>query len=236
MSPVGSRPMGAAMASLLLALALAGCDSELAPSSDAEGPATDQPTEGGAQAEPMDIELQGVVSMTEFFSLAVPAGWSSAEPVPGGAFVMANSQAALDRHQGGQAVEAGDLVINVGFLPYRLLEANELRGLGFQFDAPLDVFLQSLMPMFKTDAALTFSQAELVSLGNDREAGRMTVSAEGREGIVLMFPAGDRVIALVSAVAAPGGMAQFEAVTYSVASGVTFGGEQDALYGALLGG
>ncbi|HSR46478.1 MAG TPA: hypothetical protein VLL77_00685 [Anaerolineales bacterium] len=225
-----SRSKAAAAAFVLLALTLAGCAGQLTPTRETEGQAPDQPSEAPA------IDLQEAESVTEMFTLMVPEGWSQEEVVPGAAFVMASSEAALDRYRATGGAEEGDLVVNVGFLPYRLLETNELRALDFQVDASPDVFLQSLMPMFLVDPGLTFSQADLVSLGNDREAGRMTVSAEGQEGIVLMFPAGDRVIAFVSAVTSPGGMAQFEDITYSIASGVTFGGDSDALFGALLGG
>jgi hypothetical protein len=203
--------------------------SPIAPETPVEEPTAEVPTRAAT-------DMEEYISMTEFFSVKVPAGWSSEEIVPGGAIVMANSQAARNRYDSGTAVESGDFVLNIGFLPYRLLETNELRSLNFQFDASPDVFLQSLMPMFHVAEDLVISDPELVSLSDEREAGLMTVSAEGQEGMVLMFVAGDRVIALVSTVAFPGEMDQFKEIAYSVAADVVFSGAQDALYGALLGG
>lgn len=183
-----------------------------------------------------DEDMQEFVSTTEFFRVRVPSGWSTEERVPGSAVVMANSEPALDRYTSGSAVEPGDLVINVGFLPYRLLQSNELRSLDFQYEAPPDVFLQSLLPMFRTDEDLVIGDAELISLNDERDAGMLTVSGEGREGMILMFAAGDGVIALVSTVASPGEMGAFQDISYAVAATVAFSGANDALYGALLGG
>lgn len=191
------------------------------------------PTEEPA---PAAANLEVHVSVTEFFSVQVPDGWSTAEVIPGADFVMANSEAALERHSSGSGIEPGDLVLNVGFIPYRLLQTNELRALDFQFDASPDLFLQSLLPMFRTDDSLDISDPELVSLNDQRDAGVLTVSAEGREGMILMFSAGDSVIALVSAIAFPGEMGQFQELANAIAAGVSFSGAQDALYGTLLGG
>lgn len=199
---------------------------------------TPEPTQEpeSVPAEEMKEEsMEEFVSMTELYSVNVPANWSSEELVPGGAFVMANSQDALDRFKGESALESGDFVINVGFLPYRLLETNELRALNFRYDASPEIFFQSLLPMFQIDEAVTLSDPELTSLGEGIDAGLMRVSGEGREGMILMFLAGDRVVAMISAVAYPGEMDNFEEITYSVAAEVVFSGSQDALYGALLG-
>jgi hypothetical protein len=183
-----------------------------------------------------DTEMEQIVSVTEFFTLQVPVGWSTKEVLPGANFVMANSEQALERYRSGRAIETGDFVVNVGFLPYRLLQTNELRSLDFQYDAPLDVFFQSLMPMFRITDDLVISEPQLVSLNGEREASLMTVSEAGQEGTVLMISAGDSVIALVSSVAFPGEMDQFQAIAESVAAEVEFSGNQDALYGVLLGG
>jgi hypothetical protein len=204
------------------------------PSPIASEPTAEEPTEEVPTR--AATELEEFVSATEFFSVKVPAGWSKDEVFPGAALVMANSEAALERYESGSAVESGDLVLNIGFLPYRLLETNELRSLNFQFDGSPDVFLQSLLPMFHIDDDLVIGDPELVSLSDERDAGLMTVSTEGREGMVLMFIAGDRVIAMVSTVAFPGEMDQFQEIAFSVAAEVAFSGAQDALYGALLRG
>jgi hypothetical protein len=79
-------------------------------------------------------------------------------------------------------------------------------------------------------------EAELVSLSDERDAGLLKVSDEGREGVVMMFTAGDSVIALVSTVVFPGEMGQLQEIAFSIAAEVVFSGAQDALYGALLGG
>jgi hypothetical protein len=183
-----------------------------------------------------DPEMEQFVSVTEFFTLQVPVGWSTEEVLAGANFVMANSEQALKRHRSGEAIEAGDFVVNIGFLPYRLFQTNELRSLDFQYDAPPDVFFQSLMPMFRTTDELVISEPQLVSLNDEREASLMTVSEAGQEGAVLMISAGDSVIALVSSVAFPGELSQFQAIAESVAAEVEFSGNQDALYGVLLGG
>ncbi len=183
-----------------------------------------------------DTEMGEFVSITEFFTLQVPEGWSTEEVLPGANFVMANSEEALVRYRDGRAIESGDFIVNIGFLPYRLLQTNELRSLDFQFDAPPDIFFQSLMTMFRTADDLVISEPQLVSLNDKREAGLMIVSEEGKEGAVLMLSAGDNVIALVSSVAFPGEMDQFQAIAESVAAELEFNGNQDALYGVLLGG
>ncbi|HCB48489.1 MAG: hypothetical protein AMJ56_21420 [Anaerolineae bacterium SG8_19] len=218
--------------------------SATAPEAPAEEP-TEVPTEEAmSDVEPTPTEAPAIattdmeeyVSTTEFFSLKVPAGWSSEETLPGAAFVVANSEEALARYQDDSTVEPGDFVMNVGFIPYRLLQTNELRNLNFAYDAPPDVFLQSLLPMFRTMGEAVMSDIELVSLSEETEAGRLTVSDAGREGMVLMFAAGDSVIALVSTVGFPGEMDEYQDMAYAVASEVAFSGEQDALYGTLLGG
>jgi pimeloyl-ACP methyl ester carboxylesterase len=189
-----------------------------------------------AEAPSTELDTKEFASVTGLFSVKVPAGWSVEELVPGGAFVMANSEAALDRYHGSSAVEPGDFVLNVGFLPYALLRSNELSSLNFQFEAPPDVFLRSLLPMFHVAADAVLSEPELISLNDERDAGVLTVSAGGREGMILMFAAGDGVIALVSPIAFPGEMDEFQKIAYSVAAEVVFSGAQDALFGALLGG
>lgn len=205
------------------------------PQQTEEPVATVEPTPTAAPVSLVN-DLDDYVSVTEFFSLKVPAGWSSEETFPGGAFVMANSEAALERYKNDGAVSSGDFVLNIGFLPYDLFEQREVKPLGIQFEATPDVFLQSLLPMFniKEDAAL--SDVSLVSVSDERDAGMLAVSEEGREGLILMFEAGDGVVAFVSTVAFPGETADFQEVAYAVAAGVTFGGAHEALYGQLLRG
>jgi len=203
-------------------------------------PAPETPSQGDTASteEPATAEtvMEEYVSMTEFFSVQVPAGWISEETFPGGAFITANSEAALSRFNNGGAVESGDLVLNIGFLPYELFRQREVVPLGIQFDAPPDLFLQSVLPVFRFADNAIVSAPELVALSDEREAGLVTLSDEGREGIILMFEAGDEVVAFVSAVGFPGELAPFQELTYAVAAGVAFSGAQEALYGTLLGG
>lgn len=178
-------------------------------------------------------------SATDLFSLKVPDGWSSEEILPGADFVMANSESALERYTGGRAVQSGDVVLNVGFLPLALLRENQLKHLGFQFEASPEVFLQSLLPMFRIGdepAGNVAGKATLVSLSDEREAGMLTLSDEGREGMVLMFEAGDGVLAFVSVEAYPGELAEFQALAHALAAEVIYSGAQEALYAALYGG
>ncbi len=178
------------------------------------------------------------LSSTNLFRLYVPTGWHTEESVPGAGLVMANTEAALERYDKGNALESGDIVLNVGFLPMALLQEKELSHLGFQFKAPPDVFLQSLLPMFHvggTPASDVGGKPALVSLGNEQDAGMLTFSEDGRDGLILVFFAGDDVITFLSATTFPGGMGEFQEITYAVAAGVAYSGSQDALYSKLYG-
>jgi hypothetical protein len=196
---------------------------------------TQEPPES-AESDVEPISLEEYVSITEFFSLKVPVGWASAEIFPGGAFIMANSEAALDHYTNGSAFEPDDLVINVGFLPYELFRQREVVPLNIQFDATPDLFLQSILPIFRVAGNAVLSDTELVSLNDERDAGLATISDQGREGLVLMFVAGDEVIALVSAVGYPGDMAVYKETIYAIATEAVFNGAQDALFRTFLGG
>jgi hypothetical protein len=182
----------------------------------------------------MTTELEEYVSVTDFFSLKIPSGWSSEETFPGGAFVMANSEAALGRYQSRSAVEPGDYVLNVGFLPFSLFKQREVVPLNIQLGGPPDAFLRSAMPLFNVDDDAVLSEVELISTDGERDAGLMTVSAEGRQGMILTFTAGDGVVALISTAGYPGELADFQDLTYAIASEVTFSGAEDVLYGAFL--
>jgi hypothetical protein len=184
-------------------------------------------------------EMEEIVSATEFFTVKIPAGWSRQEVVPGADFVLGNSEAALERYNTRGDIESGDYVLNVGFLPLALLQERDLSHLGFQFDASPEVFLQSLLPLFRSGdlpAGDNAGEAVLVSLSDEREAGMLTLSDEGREGLILVFTAGDGVLAFVSAVGYPGETGSLQEIAYAVAAEVVFSGTQDALYGALYGG
>jgi len=193
---------------------------------------------GKEWAKEPDFPSAEFVSSTELFSLYVPTGWSMEEVIPGADLLMANSETALTRYRNGNTLESGELVLNVGFLPLALLQEKELSHLGIQVEAPPDAFLQSLMPMFLLEdqpAKDVAGEANLVSLSDGRDAGMLSLSEDGREGLLLVFTAGKDVFAFVSATTYPGEMNEFQEITYAVAAGVTYSGSQDVLYSKLYG-
>lgn len=194
-------------------------------------------TKEGQAMEP-GFPATAFVSSTDLYNLMIPIGWSTQEVIPGADVLITNTEAALERYTNNDAIESGDTVLNVGFLPLALLQEKELAHLGFQFKASPEVFLQSLLPMFRIgneSAVNVAGEVTLVSLGNGRDAGMLTFSEEGREGLILVFAAGDDVFSFVSAIGFPGEMEEFQEITFSVAAGVTYNGSQDALYKVLYG-
>jgi hypothetical protein len=178
------------------------------------------------------------VSSTELFSLYVPTGWSMEEVIPGADLVMANSETALTHYRDRSALESGELVLNVGFLPLALLQEKELSHLGIQVEAPPDAFLQSLLPMFllgDQPAKEVAGEAGLVSLSDGRDAGMLSLTEDEREGLILVFTASKEVFAFVSATTYPGEMGEFQEATFAIAAGVAYSGSQDALYSKLYG-
>lgn len=234
-------------------LALAACAPQKqavteTPTPDAQVDSTPQatstsavPEAAGAESshDPSSVSTEEYVSVTELFRLSVPTGWSTAEAFPGADFVMANSEAALERITNGSPMESGEIALKIGFLPLALLQEKQLAYLDFQFGAPPDVFLKSLLPMFQigdqqaVDAA---GDPTLITLPDSREAGLLTLSAEGREGMILLFEAGEGVLAVVSVVSFPGETTRFQELVNALAAEVLYSGPQDALYGVLLGG
>lgn len=168
------------------------------------------------------------------FQLSYPSAWLIEETFPGASVLLANKSEALDRHRSGVAPEAGDLVVNVGLVPYALMRQREVVPLGIQFDAGADVFFASAAPMFKLSDGATLGDILLQELDGGREAGRAPVSAEDSEGLVLWVPMSGDAAALVSTVAALGDSDRFEEVILAIASSIAFDGDADALYGGLL--
>jgi hypothetical protein len=194
--------------------------------------------QGAERAREPSFPSAEFVSSTELFSLYVPMGWSMEEVIPGANLAIANNETALARYRNGNALESGELVLNVGFLPLALFQEKELSHLGFQFEAQPDEFLQSLLPMFRfgqAPAISTAGDAKLVPLGDGRDAGMLAFSEERREGLLLFFIAGDNVFAFVSATTLPGGLLEFQETILEVAAKVTYTGSQDALYSKLYG-
>jgi hypothetical protein len=190
------------------------------------------------QAKEPNFPSTEYISSTELFSLYIPSGWSTEEDISGADLLMANSEAALAHYHNGNTLESGELVLNVGFLPLALLQEKELSHLGIQVEAPPDAFLQSLLPMFllgNQPAREAAGEVELVSLSDGRDAGLLSLSEDGREGSILVFPAGKDVFAFISATTYPGEMNGFQEITYAVAAGITYSGSQDELYSKLYG-
>jgi hypothetical protein len=221
--------------------------SQIKPLVTVEEPAIDPSEElsGGSDSAPSakltttKTQLEEYVSVTELFNLKVPTGWSMQEAVPGGDLVMANSDAALERFRSGSALVSGDFALNVGFLPLALLQEKEFSHLGLKFEASPEVLLESLLPMFRVGdipAKDVLGKPELVSVRDDRDAGLLTISDKKHEGLILVFAAGDNVLAFVSSSGYPGKSRELRDITYMIAAQVEFSGAQDALYGALYGG
>lgn len=182
-----------------------------------------------------ETEMQEYISVRESFSIQVPADWHTEEVVVGIALVTANSEAALERYNNGNTPESGDFILNVGFLPYELLQARELVPLNIQFEATPDIFLQSFLPVFRANGDAVVGDVELVSLSDTRAVGLLTFSDEGREGTVMVFIAGEEVLAFVSTVGFPGEMSEFQEITAAIAAEVEFTAPQQTLWFALLG-
>ncbi|MEJ2513223.1 MAG: hypothetical protein P8Y72_16710 [Anaerolineales bacterium] len=193
---------------------------------------------GKVQAQEPAFPVTKFVSSTELFSLYVPTGWSMEEVVPGVDLLMANSEAALEHYRSEGALESGELVLNIGFLPLTLFQEQALAHLKIQTDASPEVFLQSILPMFLVEgepAGNVVGEPVLASLGDGREAGTLTFSKEGRDGLILVFKAGKDVFAFVSVTTYPGGMVEFQETAYQVAAGITYDGSGSALYSKLNG-
>jgi hypothetical protein len=186
-------------------------------------------------ASAQDSGMREFVSESEFFSIQVPADWHTEEVVPGIALVTANSEAAFARYSAGETPESGDFVVNVGFLPYEVLRQRELASWNIQFDATPDIFLQSFLPLFRLDEETLMGDAQLISLSDTRDAGQLSFSDGEREGTVVVFHAGEEIVGFVSTVGAVGETADFQDVTYAIATEAEFSAPQQTLWFALLG-
>jgi len=160
------------------------------------------------------------------------------EIIPGSDVVVANTESALSHYRSESALESGEFVLNIGFLPLALFQEQALAHLDIQIEASPEVFLQSILPMFLVGgepARNVVGEPVLVSLGDGREAGTLTFSKEGRDGSILVLKAGKDVFAFVSVTTFPGGMVEFRETAYEVAAGVTYDGSGSALYSKLNG-
>ncbi|MDH4187603.1 MAG: hypothetical protein OEV08_11440, partial [Nitrospira sp.] len=168
---------------------------------------------GKQQGRQPSFPVTEYVSSTELFRLYVPVDWRMDEIIPGADLVIANTESALEHYRSEGALESGELVLNIGFLPLALFEEQALAHLKIQTEASPEVFLQSILPMFLVDgepAADVAGKAVLVSLGDGRDAGMLTFSKEGRDGLIMVFTAGKDVFAFVSAATYPGGLGEFQ--------------------------
>jgi len=178
------------------------------------------------------------VSSTELFRLYVPVDWRMDEVSAGADLVIANTESALEHYRSEGALESGELVLNIGFLPLALFQEQALAHLDIQIEASPEVFLQSILPMFLVEgepAGDAAGEAVLVSLGDGRNAGMLTFSKEGRDGLILVFKAGKDVFAFVSVITYPSGMVEFQETAYEVAAGITYDGSGSTLYSKLNG-
>ena len=160
------------------------------------------------------------------------------EVIPGADLVIANTESALEHYRSESALESGDLVLNIGFLPVTFFQEQALAHLKIQAEASPEVFLQSILPMFLVEgepAGDVVGEAVLISLGDGRDAGTLTFSKEGRDGLILVFKAGKEVFAFVSITTYPGGMVEFQETAYGVAAGITYNGSGSDLYSKLNG-
>lgn len=193
---------------------------------------------GKSQAKEPDFPSTSFVSSTELFKVYVPTGWKTEEVIPGVDLIVANSGAALEHYRSEGALESGELVLNIGFLPLSLFQEQALAHLKIQTEASPEVFLRSILPMFLVEgepAGDVAGEVVLVSLGDGRDAGNLTFSKEGREGLILVFTAGKDVFAFVSATTYPGGLGEFQEAVYKIAAGVAYDGSQSALNSKLNG-
>ena len=193
---------------------------------------------GKQQGRQPGFPVTELVSSTELFKLYVPVDWRMDEVIPGADLVVANTESALTHYRSESALESGELVLNIGFLPFALFEEQALAHLKIQIEASPEVFLQSILPMFLVDgepAGDLVGEPVLVSLGDGRDAGTVTFSKEGRDGMILVFKAGKDVFAFVSVITYPGGMVEFQETAHEVAAGITYDGSGSALYSKLNG-
>ena len=193
---------------------------------------------GKQQGRQPGFPVTELVSSTELFKLYVPVDWRMDEVIPGADLVVANTESALTHYRSESALESGELVLNIGFLPFALFEEQALAHLKIQIEASPEVFLQSILPMFLVDgepAKDAAGEPVLVFLGDGREAGTLSFIKEGRDGMVLVFKAGKDVFAFVSVITYPGGMVEFQETAHEVAAGITYDGSGSALYSKLNG-
>lgn len=230
---VSPMPLGVAVACLLI-LILGACTGD---DSSETTQVQDTTEETAVNTEDLSSELMAeFTSSTGKFRLEHPSPWVVEETFKDASLVLANQRGALDRYQAGDKVESGDLVINVGFLPFDLMRQRELVPLGIQFDASPDSLLESVLPMFHIQGAESIGAVALLSLGEDRAAGVAEISGEGQEGRVMLVTAGEQVVALVSTLTAPGEQDTYDEVVGEIVSSVEYEGESGELYNGLLTG
>lgn len=221
------RRTGPILVGLIAVIALAGCDRSGDETTTSE---TTMDTQTLTDALSSDF-----TSATGAFRLRYPSAWVTDETFDDGALVLANQQAALDRYTAGSPPATGDLIVNIGFLPDSLFQQRELKRFEISVDSAPDAFLRSAMPMFDIAMDAEVGSIDAVSLG-ERPAGRATISAVDREGVILTFVAGDGVAGIVTTVTVPGETIRFEEVVSQIVESVVFEGDQEALYGRLLTG
>ena len=116
-------------------------------------------------------------SATGAFRLTYPSAWIAEETFGGGAVLLANQRAALDRYVSGSPPAPGELVVHVGFLPASLFQQRELKRFEISVDGAPDAFLRSALPALDIASGAELGEIELVSLGQ-RSAGKSIVSSK----------------------------------------------------------
>jgi hypothetical protein len=177
-------------------------------------------------------------SATENFNLRHPPDWVVNEDREGYALVLANFDAALDRFKAGE-VKPGDFVLTAGFVPVAFFERLELANLNSGVLSAPDSLLKLIMPLLRLTGDnmedTIVSDSELVSLSDEVRAGQLIVSNEQREGLFIVFPVLDGVIAFVSAIAYPGELGGLQQIASAIAASIEFTGSSSDLMAAFWG-
>jgi hypothetical protein len=185
-----------------------------------------------------DVSSAEFSSATDQYSLRYPADWLVEEDRENSVLVMANSEAALERFNSGEA-EPGDFAIIIGFIPAAFFQRVEFEDLDIQLGTTPDAFLQSIMPMLRVTAdygeRTVVSDSELVSLSDEVKAGLLTVTNEEREGMFIVFEAVEGVIAFVSAAGYPAEVVGFQEIAFDIAANIDYTGSAEDLAAAFFG-
>ena len=163
------------------------------------------------------------------YSFGFPDDWVVERNL--GMVSVATSQVALRRARVG-GLGDGDSVVQLGFFPAAWLAMETWFGGVVEVAASKDVLLASIVPLLRLTpdyaADAVVGEAELVSLGNGREAGLLIVSSDDKQGMLIVFEPADGVIGFVSA-AGTGDASGLRDTGLAIAASVDYLGSADAL-------